>query len=584
MTAVAKKLYGSLVFDTNKQEWLLSDLEPHVAIRLKRVFPRIADGQSGKFWMKDTLDVAVDLLWFISRYPVTCSPDDYKKLQTKHETYFAIQSDADRIKLPDYKSTERGGLLPGQVFRNYQKSFLDWAEIVQGGILIDDVGMGKTMSGLGLSTLKNALPLVIVVEPHLQKQWTQKAKSFISGRVHEVKGNTPYDLPDSEIYIFKYTQLKGWVDVLSAGWVKAIAYDEVQGLRHGTTTAKGLASKSILDSIEIKFGLTATLIYGYGFESWNLINMFRPGLLGSESEFIREWCTNVRGKNIVKDPDALGAYLQEQNVILRRTKKMVGQEAKQLAPELYWIEPDTKRLEEAEKLAEQLAITTLTGSFELSGQAAREFDYRLRQLTGIAKAKAVAAWVRMFVESGKPVILFGWHKEVYRIWNEELADLKPLMFTGDESATQKEQSKQDFIDGKSDILIMSLRAGSGTDGLQFRCSTVIHGELDPAPNIHVQATGRVDRDGQEEDVFSFFGVTNYGSDPVMLDMLGLKESQGRGIQDPGSSKEMKQADPERIKNMARDFLKKRKVALPEKETKASVAANREITEDQLSLI
>ena len=55
-------------------------------------------------------------------------------------------------------------------------------------------------------------------------------------------------------------------------------------------------------------------------------------------------------------------------------------------------------VEEADKLAESLAITTLTGSFIEAGSAAREFDMRMRQMTGIAKAVQVAAYARMFVE------------------------------------------------------------------------------------------------------------------------------------------------------------------------------------------
>lgn len=582
MNATKQKTYGSLSYDADHQRWVLSDTEPHVAIRLKRLFPRIAEGSSGSFTVPDSPDMAVDLLWFFERYPFQRSDRDYQHLSHAANGYHQLQGDVGRILLPDYTPQKRVGLVDGQEVRRYQGVFLDWGDAVKRGILIDDVGLGKSYCGLALRTMDGCGKLVIVVEPHLQQQWYDKGVSFIQGQIYAPKGNKPYDLPDADIYIFKYNQLAPWVDVLTAGWVGSIAFDEVQQLRHGTTTGKGRASKAIINATNgYRFGLTATLIYGYGIEAFNVIDMFAPGLLGSEAEFIREWCTDDGGKKIVKDPDALGAYLREQNVILRRRKADVGQESKQLKPELYWCDPDQKAVADAEALAEQLAITTLTGSFAEAGQAAREFDMRMRELTGISKAKAVAAWVRMFVESGTPVLLFGWHREVYRIWLNELKDLNPLMFTGSETPAQKEANKQAFLNGETNILIMSLRSGSGTDGLQSRCSTVIHGELDPAPNIHVQATGRLDRDGQQEPVFSFFGVTNYGSDPVMLDILGLKETQGRGIQDPGIAKDEHQADPERIKKMAVAFLEQRKVkvCLPE-----SNQPTPNITSDQLALI
>lgn len=559
------RTYGALFYDRNDHRWVIDSLEPHVAIRLKHNFPRIPKSKAGTFTLPDTLDTATDLKWFIQRYPLLHSVEDFKYLKKQNKKYLTEQAGAEGIKLPNYMPKGRAGLLPGQSFRGYQSVWVDFIEQVKACLLIDDVGLGKTYEGLGVALLPEGRPLVIVCQPHLQKQWYKKTKEFINCSVHLVKKGTPYDLPEVDVYIFKYTQLSGWVDVLTAGWVSAIAFDEVQELRHGTTTNKGAAAKNICEKVPIKAGLTATLIYGYGIEAYNIVNMFRPGLLGNQEEFVREWCSgDDTGKNVVADPDALGAYLRENNVLLRRTKKDVGQEAKQLKPELYWIDPDIKSVGNAVELAEQLAITTLTADFHTAGRAAREFDMRMRQLTGIAKARAVAAFVRMFVESGRPVVVFGWHREVYRIWLEELADLNPLMFTGSETASQKERNKQDFISGKSDILIMSLRSGSGTDGLQERCSTAVHGELDPAPNIHKQGNGRLDRDGQEDEVFAFYAVTNYGSDPVMMDIIGLKESQGRGIQDPGTEKEVQQSDPERIKRMAESFLNQRKIPIPEK--------------------
>lgn len=581
------KTYGRLSYSKNDQRWIIDALEPHVSIRLKQLFPKIPKGKSGVFSIPDTPDSAADLKWFTDRYPLLHSVDEFQYLESRRNIYLNNQVLVESIKLPSHTPTGRAGLLPGQSFRNYQLVWLDFAELVKSCILIDDVGLGKTYEGLGLATLAEGRPLVIVCQPHLQKQWYEKASYFIDCSVHVAKTNTPYDLPEADIYIFKYTQLSGWVDVLSSGWVKAIAFDEVQELRHGTTTAKGIAADSICRCVPLRFGLTATLLYGYGVEAHNIFSIFLDGLLGTREEFEREWCSGEYGnKKIVADPDALGAYLRENNAILRRRKKDVGQEAKQLKPELYWIDPDHNMVDEAEALAEQLAITTLSGGFQEAGAAAREFDLRMRELTGISKAKSVAAWVRVFVESGTPVILYGWHREVYRIWMKELADLNPVMFTGSESPSQKERAKQDFISGKTDILIMSLRSGSGTDGLQYRCSTVIHGELDPSPNIHVQANGRVDRDGQEEEVFAFYAVTNYGSDPVLLDILGLKESQGRGIQDPGREKEIGQSDPNRIKRMARAFLKHRNVKIPDSNSADEFydVSNREFTESQINLI
>lgn len=83
-----------------------------------------------------------------------------------------------------------------------------------------------------------------------------------------------------------------------------------------------------------------------------------------------------------------------------------------------------------------LALRVTSGSFTDRGMAAREFDMRMRQATGVAKAPHVANFVKMLLEAKLPVLLFGWHREVYDLWLNKLAAYNPLLFTGSESASQ----------------------------------------------------------------------------------------------------------------------------------------------------
>lgn len=571
MTA-AMRTYGRLSYQAKHDQWLIESIEPHVAIRLKQLFPRISKSRSAPFRLQGTSDVAADLEWFLTRYPMDMKGADRQRLNDQSQRFFKDQAEAERILAPSAKPRHRVGLMPGQIQRDYQAVATSLIEQVHSLMLIDDIGLGKTYEGLSVGLIPGALPMVVVVEPHLQEQWAEKAASYIDLRIHSVKGTKPYSLPDADIYIVKYTQLAGWVDVLSQGWVKAIVFDEVQQLRRGTESAKGAAAASICAAIDIRVGMTATTIYNYGIEIFNIADMIRPGCLGTKAEFQREWCTtDNQGKGIVKDPDALGMYLREIHMVLRRSKADVGQEARQLKPDLQWVEPNQKLVQENEELAVSLAMTTLTGDFKTAGVAARDFDMKMREMTGIAKARAVAAYVKMVAESGQKVLLFGWHREVYRIWAEELADLKVVWYTGSESPAQKAKNKQAFIDGEADVMVMSLRSGAGTDGIQHVCSTVIFGELDWSPQIHKQCVGRLDRDGQLEEVFVIYVVTNYGSDPVLIDMQGLKSGQNQGITDPGKKERDFQQAPDRIKILAKAYLKAQGVKVPERQDKAPSA-------------
>ena len=56
-----------------------------------------------------------------------------------------------------------------------------------------------------------------------------------------------------------------------------------------------------------------------------------------------------------------------------------------------------------------------------------------------------------------------------------------------------------FISGKTKVFVMSLRTGAGLDGLQEKCSTIVHEELDWSPGVHEQCRGRYFRDGRQRD-------------------------------------------------------------------------------------
>lgn len=224
------------------------------------------------------------------------------------------------------------------------------------------------------------------------------------------------------------------------------------------------------------------------------------------------------------------------------------------------IDYDQKAVDSIEDLARALAIKATTASFVERGQAARELDIMVRQSTGVAKAKTVAAFARMVVEGGAPVVLVGWHREVYDMWLKELADLKPALYTGSETPAQKDRAKDAFLAGETDILILSLRSGAGLDGLQARASTMIFGELDWSPGVHHQCIGRLDREGQAEPVTAIFLVADEGSDPPMMEVLGLKASEAAHIIDPTLGVQGAHSDASHLQTLVNRYLGKRALA------------------------
>lgn len=544
------KEYGSL--KKIGERWVMSDIPPHVSLRLKANFPRIAKTQTNDFTFQDTPGNCADLLWFTQRYEMKMSAGDRAVLSGGRTLFDQQRADIERIFLPDWKGAARVGFKPGYALRSEQDQAVEVVQRLGRLLVADSVGAGKTYTAMGCMVGSPYLPAAVCASTHLPDQWV---KQFLDPctylRSHIIKRVSPYSLPDANVYLFRYSNIAGWSDIAAKGIFKTFICDEVHHLRTGAETDKWQAAKIFCDNANVRLFMSGTPIFNYGDEVFNIMELLEPGCLGERQEFIREWCTSgPGGKFVVKDPVALGSYLREMQLVIRRVKK--GKPVNTLVIE---VDSDEEVERDAEALTRSLALKVVNGSFLESGQAARELDALARLVTGLAKAKSVAAYVRILLRSKVPVILGGWHRDVYKIWLEELAEFNPVMFTGTESPRQKEKSKNAFINGETDLFIISLRSGEGLDGLQQRCSCVVHGELDWTKKVHEQLDGRVNREGQDADeITSIYLVTNTGSDPTVMSVIGLKESQFKGIFDPTLGVETVRTDTSRIKMLARDYL------------------------------
>lgn len=548
------RTYGEIRLVDQGAIWEISRLEPHVTIRLKQLFPRVPKQSTGPFRFPNDLMHAADLDWFLSRYPLAMSEIDRQALKGGRLDFELRQAEMERILLPDYVAPGIQGLRTGQSVRHYQSQAVELLRRRKSLLLGDEGGLGKTYTaGAFLCAEPGAMPAAVVCDPHMQKQWRDKLQTFTTLRVHIINKASPYNLPPADVYVYRISQIAGWSDVFATGFFKSVVYDEPQSLRTGTSTGKGAAAKILTAHATYRLGCTATPIYNYGTEMWNVMQFIDDQVLGAYQDFDREW---VDEYGHIKDPKALGAYLREQHALLRRLKSDVGLELPKVSRIVEYVDYDAKTVQSIEDLARRLAIRATTGSFIERGQAARELDMMVRQATGLSKARAVAQFVRLLVEAGESVLLVGWHRAVYDTWLEELQNLHPAMYTGSETASQKNREKDRFMAGETDVLIMSLRSGAGIDDLQHRCSVVVFGELDWSPGIHQQVIWRLDREGQKHPVTAFFLVSDEGSDPPIMDVLGIKASEASQIVDPFVGVQRVEEDTTNLRRLVERYLEK----------------------------
>jgi SNF2 family DNA or RNA helicase len=546
------------------------EARPDVMIKIKRLFPQAAAHRSGSITVDDTPEVARDLEWIVERWPLAIDDATRERLATRadehrrtEQTVFEILNGA-RPHLSGETFME-----PIRAARDYQLVAADLVLETGRLLLTDELGLGKTMTAILVLRSPAALPALVVCPTHLQRQWEDEiAKTLPMLRTHVVRTMEVYDPSsrrelrghDPDVLIIPYSKVRGWGDHL-AGRVRTVIFDEAQELRR-RQSQKWTAAASIADKADFRVGLTATPVYNYGGEIHNVLSVIAPDALGSREEFGREWCGGMWDDRVAKvqDPAALGAYLRDEGLMLRRTRRDVGRELPEVVRVPHSIDSNEEMYDRLAAEAVDLAelITSRAAPREELFRASGEFDWRMRHATGLAKAPYVAEFVRMLLDTDERVVLFGWHRDVYEVWDQKLQAYAPVYYTGTESPAAKERSRQAFVDGDSRVLVMSLRSGAGLDGLQEAAHVCVFGELDWSPGMHDQCIGRLHRDGQDEPVVAYFLVSEYGADPVMAEVLNLKRQQSDPLRDPDLPLFEPVVDAgDHVRRLAADVLKRR---------------------------
>lgn len=538
MTATEKKTYGTV--RRAGDSWFI-DTDPNLMIKLKRWFPRVQAKRSGALVVRATAEVSRDLEWFMQRYPMMMKPAHAKVLREESDQDKSLEQDAFDILAGRGLKQDLTWRVPEAY--DYQLVGSDLALRTGRLLIADDIGLGKTLTGMLALRDSSKLPMLIVCQTHLPEQFKDEIHKFMPWlTVHIAKKAQPYVLSDyhdgksPDVLIMGYSKLSGWAPALR-GKIKSVLFDEGQELRR-SGTQKYEAAGMVADLADLVEVTTATPVYNYGEEIWNIVEIYAPGALGTKEEFIREWGKYIGNHLGVKDPKALAAYLKSQNLMIQRTRAEVGKELPETIKVPHAVESDDvefeRLMEGAEHSAELLA--SRKGSREELFQLSGQFEWQMRRATGLAKAPFVAEFTKALLESGEQVVLFGWHHDVYDMWREKLAAFNPAFYEGKASPTQKLKAKESFLKGDSRVFIMSLRSGAGLNGLQEVSKIAVFGELDWSPTMHEQCIGRLRRDGMDEasQVVAYFLISQNGSDPMIADTLNVKRGQSEPFMDPNA--------------------------------------------------
>jgi len=512
------KIWGTL--EKNDKMWVV-DGHPYMISMAKRLFPGSKGNGRGSASFPASKHIVGDLSWFIQRFPLDIKDNDaWLKDLAEAQEHFQVQESM--LKKPKK-------VLPSPKFKGelkeFQKEGLAFLLHNPRSLLADEMGLGKTIMALAwLTSLKCSPPYLVVAPPHLLRQWKSEIGKFLGEEtsVHIIKGLKPYSLPASEIYLIHYLLLRGWKNYLPRFGFKACVFDEIQALRRAVSDKYSSASL-LAESTDNVIGLSGTPIYNMGSDMYFILNIINSYGLGDFGSFSREWCDGY-GSYRITDPKLLGEYLKDEGLFLRRRKEDVLSELPPKRRIIQNIDVDEGKYDEliAPIIDQAKQISDIKDAFERGRETMMTID-STRMITGIAKAHYVSAFVKTLMEAGETVILYGHHHAVMDIYMDELKESYPVMISGRQNANVKDEAQKAFMNGDTDLIIVSLRSATGLNLQRARC--VVFGELDWCPAVHTQSEDRCHRIGTKDSVLCYYLTCNAGTDQAMLETLGLKTSQ-----------------------------------------------------------
>ena len=541
--------FGTLeyVLDKFSGTWSWKVTGERAVAMVSRIIPQAwyGDGEFEAIVPDDPKNV-LQIKWIMDRYPLEILSKTIwqKKLPVTTKPEPKKPKRIEKLQLANPGRQFKGNLL------NFQREGLDFLTKSSGNALLaDEMGLGKTVETLSyIGTEQGTFPALIVAPLVTLNNWQREIEKFLkfksrNGRLVDDKAPTSTiirvgkseDLDKYDFYIINYELLYKRYNDLAKLNLRTIVCDEVQNLRSKTTQKYHAIKKlSALESIKYRIGLSGTPIYNRGSEIWPIVDILRPGLLGSFKEFCEYFCyINEKGKAIVLESkrESLRNMLQK-HVMLRRKKSDVLQELKEKIRHKEIIDSDinyyNKELEKIwQKLEDDRKIAQT--AFDASSAYQRAIQSE-RQVAGIAKLPHVINFVKNIMEIEESVVVFCHHKAIHTLLHQSLAEFKPASIIGGQSDKERQHSIDSFQGGETKLMIAGLRAGNVGINLT-RAKYVIFAELDWSPAIHLQAEDRLHRIGQKGTVFAYYLIGNGTLDEHVARVLVDKSYEIDAIMD-----------------------------------------------------
>lgn len=424
----------------------------------------------------------------------------------------------------------------------YQKEGISFGLDKRRLLIGDEPGLGKTLQSIGIVDTAGAYPTLVICPSSLKINWQREFEKFTDKKAlvldNASRSAWPYFLQMGlfHVAIVNYESLRKYFvwdiqggsrggfrlkDVVFNDAVKvfqSVIIDESHRVKD-PSAQQSIFTRGIADGKQWRILLSGTPVVNRAEDLVSQLSiMGRLQEFGGRSKFLADY---GEGDNL----DSLSARLYDSCMIRREKSKVLAQLPDKTRTDLY-VEisnRDEYALAEAD-LAEYLRQYTECTDRDIRRKMRMETLVKfmtLRSLSAKGKVRQAVDFVRVFLASGKPLILFCALHDIV----DELCKTFPeaVRVTGRDSAAARQIAVDSFQNGKSPLIICSIKA-AGVGLTLTASSNVAFLELPWTYADCCQCEDRAHRIGQKDNVTCYYLLGQRTIDPVLYRIIHKKKS------------------------------------------------------------
>ena len=409
---------------------------------------------------------------------------------------------------------------------NYQKQGIEFLVSKDGGMLLDEQGLGKTIQALKACEKVDPEVLVIVCPAIMRGTWSHHVANLMPSNIQIV-------INSYEWYV-KLDNYKSLVKSIKGKRV-AVIVDEAHYIKTPTSKrTKTVQHLLSLDNIVFKVLLTGTPVTRDVDDLYTQLKVFYPDFCKSIFEYRKKYMRCIHSyfgdvykgfKNEYSRQEIIN-YLK--SCSLRRTKKSAGLNLPSIVRQPVYIDINKKIAKESLSILDY-ATKVINGVDDYTlykTDLAEEASHiaSIRKALGVAKVPQVLQYVEHLLQSGtQKLVVFGVHVDVvnliYESLKEKYKEIKTHRIIGATTSTQREKIIKEFQELETPQILVANMVACGVGVTLTKSHNVVFAELDFTPSNIMQAEARVHRITQEHIVNSIFMIANESLDAKILDLI-----------------------------------------------------------------